>query len=95
VNSLKSAGVMNLIEFKIKRLRNSHGNHWNGTHTTATVAADGLNVSITNGFPNVLAEQPFPISGPLSRMDEFPGTILYYYEVKGHLLMWVYIYFKN
>jgi hypothetical protein len=58
-------------------------NRWNRTNTGATITADGLNVSNNiNGFPNVFAEQPFPISGQLCRMDEFPGTILYYYEVK-------------
>jgi hypothetical protein len=60
-------------------------NRWNGTNTRATVATDGLTVSNTNAneYPNVFAEQPFTISGPQCRMDDFPGTILYYYEVKG------------
>jgi hypothetical protein len=46
--------------------------------------ADGLNVSKEVGVSaNVFAEQPFTISGPHCRVDEFPGTILYYYEVKS------------
>jgi hypothetical protein len=32
--------------------------------------------------------QAFLIFGPQCRVDEFPGTILYYYEVKGDLYMW-------
>jgi hypothetical protein len=49
------------------------------------VATNGLNASSTNGFANVFAVHPFPISGPHYRADDFPGTILYYYEVKGRL----------
>jgi hypothetical protein len=49
------------------------------------VAADGLSVSKEIfGRQNVFAVQPFPTSGPHCRMDEFPGTICYYNEVKGH-----------
>jgi hypothetical protein len=73
---------------KTKRVRNPHANRWNKNNTTAKVAADGLHVSsYTLGSPNVFAEQPFLISGPQCRMDEFPGTILYYYEVKANV--WV------
>jgi hypothetical protein len=58
-------------------------NGWNGANTRATVSADGLNVrnNIVR-LPKVFAEQAFPISGQC-RVDGFPGTILYYYEIKG------------
>jgi hypothetical protein len=78
---------VNNYRIKTKRVRNPTGNRYNGTNTRATVAADGLSVNIRNGFPNVFAVQPFLISGPLCRADEFPGTICYYYEVKGDLRM--------
>jgi hypothetical protein len=70
---------------KTKRVHNPHGNRWKGTNTTATIEADGLSVSNKFGAPSVFAEQSFPISVPHCRMDEFSGTILYYYEVKGGL----------
>jgi hypothetical protein len=81
---------MNLLWIKTKRVRNPHGNHWDRNNTRATIAADGLHVYVSRGRQTVYAEQSFPISGLLSRVDEFPGTILYYYEVKGHL--WVNFY---
>jgi hypothetical protein len=51
-------------------------------NTRATVAADGLNVINKVSRPTIFAVEPFPISGPHCRVDEFPGTICYYYEVK-------------
>jgi hypothetical protein len=69
---------------KTKRVRNPRGNHWNKTTTIATVAADGLRVNnCTDELPNVFAVQAFPIFGPHCRMDNYPGTILYYYEIKA------------
>jgi hypothetical protein len=40
---------------------------------------------------NVFAEQAFLTSGQLCRVDGFPGTICYYYEIKGRLT-YVHIY---
>jgi hypothetical protein len=82
-----------LIEFKTKRVCNPHGNLWSRANTTAIIATHGLKV-VNNNFPSfanvrnnvryptIFAEQPFHISGPQCRVDGFPGTILYYYEVK-------------
>jgi hypothetical protein len=77
---------MNPYWIKTKRVRNPTRNRWNGTTTRAKVAADGLNVR-NEGEPiaNVLAEQPFPTSGPHCRADDFRGKILYYYEVKANM----------
>jgi hypothetical protein len=70
------------------RVRNSQGNLWNGTNMTAinTIAEDGLNVCIEVGDHDVFAELAFPVSGPQCRVDGFPGTILYYYEINCHRL---------
>jgi hypothetical protein len=49
------------------------------------ISSNGLQVSDntdTMNFPIVFAKKGFPISGELSRKeDDFPGTILYYFEV--------------
>jgi hypothetical protein len=49
-----------------------------------SVAADGLNISTSiNGWQNIYAAKGFSISGPLIRVDGFPGTILYYFTMKS------------
>jgi hypothetical protein len=71
--------------FQSKRLRKPTGNAWGRSNAEITISNGGLNASKnTNGwqFRNVYAEKVFPISGEHSREDNFPGTILYYYEVK-------------
>jgi hypothetical protein len=74
----------------MKKVRKPHGNRWNGTNTTAIIAADGLHVHNKTGSPvNVFAEQAFLISEPRCGLDGFPGAILYYYEIKSHHHMWV------
>jgi hypothetical protein len=58
-------------------------NRWSKSNSNVTISQNGLNVSNnTNEWQDVFAVQTFLISGPQCRMDEFPGTILYYYEVK-------------
>jgi hypothetical protein len=71
--------------FQSKRFGNSVGNGWSRSNPEITISNCGLNASRNpNGFlfQNVYAEKGFPISGQNSREDNFPGTILYYYEIK-------------
>jgi hypothetical protein len=45
------------------------------------ISPDGLQVDSIAPFLHVFAEKGFAISGALCRKDNFPGTIMYYYEV--------------
>jgi hypothetical protein len=72
--------------FQSKRLRNPERNAWKSS-TEIIISNGGVNaIKNTNGFQfqNVyaVAEKGFPISVADCRMDHFPGTICYYYEVK-------------
>jgi hypothetical protein len=79
--------VINFVKlnanFKSKRLRNPLKNGWNRSNTNAIISFNGLQVSdYREHFSIVFAKKGFPISGELSRKeDNFPGTILYYFEV--------------
>jgi hypothetical protein len=47
------------------------------------ISYNGLYASDNTGilWTDVFAQNGFPISGDLSRPDNFPGTIVYYFEV--------------
>jgi hypothetical protein len=69
---------------KSKRLRNPKQNGWTeprkeGPLTSQLHASNNSND--VDGGITVWSEKGFPISGKLSRKDDFPGTIIYYYEV--------------
>jgi hypothetical protein len=70
-------------KFQSIRLRNPEQNGWEVSNTDAIISFNGLYASDNTGFiwHNVFAKKGFPISGELSRTDNFPGTILYYFEV--------------
>jgi hypothetical protein len=76
-----------MLYFKTKRVCNPNRNGWNRTTTEAIVLTNGLRARNSNARIriNIYAEKGFAISGKHSRWDNFPGTIFYYYEVKGHL----------
>jgi hypothetical protein len=78
---------LNLI-LKTKRVQNPLKNRWRNDGTSAGVikiSLDGLK-AVSNSSADerqyVYAEQGFPISVQHCRSDHFPGTILYYFEVK-------------
>jgi hypothetical protein len=72
-----------------KRLINSKGIRWNGAKSEAKISWDGLKARIrSDWFPfyfsywqYVFANKGFVISEAYSRKDNFPGTIVYYFEV--------------
>jgi hypothetical protein len=65
---------------KTKRIRNPKGNGWEKGNTTATIL--GLKAHNPNKCGRlVFAIEGFAISPEICRKDEFPGTILYYFEV--------------
>jgi hypothetical protein len=69
------------------------GNQWNRGKTKATISPDGMNASYQRGwlmgwiFPTkwqwqyIFAAKGFPISGEHFPMEQFAGTIAYYFEV--------------
>jgi hypothetical protein len=76
--------------FKVKRLMNSKGNHWVSTESNVKISWDKLKVSTRCdwlGVPAdykwkyVFAKKGFVISEACSRKDNFPGTIVNYFEV--------------
>jgi hypothetical protein len=72
------------MEFQSKRLGNPKQNGWEVSNTDAIISSNsnGLLASDNTGaWLNVFAKKGFPITGQLSRTDNFPGTILYYFEV--------------
>jgi hypothetical protein len=63
-------------------VRNPEQNGWEFSNTRAMISFNELCVSDNRGtWLNVFAQKGFPISGELTRTDNFPGTILYYFEV--------------
>ena len=74
-----------IIFFKTKRLVNPRENRWSSQSANINVgiSCDGLKASNTNEHEwlTFYAEKGFAISGENRRMDDFPGTILYYFEV--------------
>jgi hypothetical protein len=68
--------------FQTKRVCNPDRNGWNRATTRATVSGDGLRACSSDIMTYIYAEKGFPISGKHYRVDSFPGTIIYYYEVK-------------
>ena len=77
-----SAFIKNIL-FKTTQLRNPQGNVWRSS-TGITFSNGGLNANVNNSneWLEIYAEKGFPISVADCRKDHFPGTILYYYEVK-------------
>jgi hypothetical protein len=69
--------------FKSKRLLQCEGNGWSRSNGNVAISEDGLFASNTSGWKRIFAEKGFPISVADCRMDDFPGTICYYYEVKS------------
>jgi hypothetical protein len=70
---------------KTKRLCNPEENRWSRSTTKARIAPNGLKASAKGYHQCVFAEKGFLISGADCRRqsaDNFPGTILYYYEVR-------------
>jgi hypothetical protein len=75
-----------------KRLYNSKGIRWNGAKSEAKISWDGLKASVSkcDWFPTlfystdwqyVFANKGFVVSEAYSGKDNFPGTIVYYFEV--------------
>jgi hypothetical protein len=62
---------------------------WKRT-TEANIALDGLHASANYALRrmNIYAEKGFAITRKHSRADSFPGTIIYYYEIKSELADW-------
>jgi hypothetical protein len=70
--------------FKTKRLCNPKGIRWVETKNKAKISEDGLKATSTADRYSrqyVLSEKGFAISGEDCRKDNFPGTIIYYFEV--------------
>jgi hypothetical protein len=69
--------------FESKRLVNPIGNRLNQANCKVKISPDGLkaNSNEKNGWQYVFAEQAFCISGEKFWTDNFPGTIMYYFEV--------------
>jgi hypothetical protein len=65
--------------FKTKRLRNPRENLWIRTTTTNGITPQGK--TIYSAFVYFLAKLAFKISGDCRKKDDYPGTILYYFEV--------------
>jgi hypothetical protein len=65
------------------RLGNPRGNGWNKSNTKAIISEDGLqaNSSAEQEYQFVYAEKGFGIHWRYSRKVNFPGTILYYFEI--------------
>jgi hypothetical protein len=55
------------------------------SNAKATISANGLKFEAikddTHVWRTILMEKEFPISPELSRMDNFAGTIIYYFEL--------------
>jgi hypothetical protein len=57
-------------------------NDWEVSNTDAIIYSNGLLAHDNTGFwNNVCAKKGFHITGELYRTDNFPGKILYYFEV--------------
>jgi hypothetical protein len=71
------------VTLKGVRLGNPPGNAWNKSNTKATISGDGLqaNSSVEREYEFVYAEKGFGIHWKYSRKVNFPGTILYYFEI--------------
>jgi hypothetical protein len=73
------------ILIKCKKVCNPKKNVWDGSNTKATISNDGLNAR--NEYDTignrriVFAEKAFAISGENCRIGQFPGNIIYYFEV--------------
>jgi hypothetical protein len=69
-------------KYQSKRLCNPEKNGWKVPNTDAIISSNGLLACYNTGeWHNVFSKKGFPISGELCRKDNFPGTILYYFEV--------------
>jgi hypothetical protein len=66
-----------------RQAQNPAENQWGSATTDAIISPDGLTASVALGMPeeHVYAIEGFPIVRRLCRNGNFPGTILYYYEV--------------
>jgi hypothetical protein len=67
-----------------KRLQNPHGNGLFRPKTKAKISSNGLKANNVhqNEWHYVFAQKGLAISGVDARLDNYPGTILYYFEVK-------------
>jgi hypothetical protein len=74
---------MKNIFLKTIRLKNSTGNRWKTSKTLAKISEDGLKATdnCCMEYTFVYASQGFSILGETLRKDDFPGTIVYYFEV--------------
>jgi hypothetical protein len=75
------------IFYQAKKLFNPEQNGWNQYTTRARISRDGLTVIAINAAThtrhNAFAVHAFPAATPNDcRLDNFPGTIIYYFEVK-------------
>jgi hypothetical protein len=69
-------------KFQSKRFTNPIKNGWEIFNRSVIISFNGLSARIITGITqSVSAKKGFPITGELSRTNNFPGTILYYYEV--------------
>jgi hypothetical protein len=85
INS-KEKLIKKFLQVKTKRLRNPKKITWDRTRTRrVNVTATGTG----SGPKLVYAMKGFPISAELSRKDNFPGTILYYFEITVFDHRWV------
>jgi hypothetical protein len=63
-------------------VHNPKQNVWSGTNTKVTISADGLNaINVNDERMDVFAVKGFAISGENCPRENFPGTIIYYFEV--------------
>jgi hypothetical protein len=71
------------MQIQSKRVRNPEQNGWEVSKTDAKISSNGLVASHITKFywESIYAKKGFPITGELTRTDNFPGTILYYFEV--------------
>jgi hypothetical protein len=63
-------------KFQSKRLYNPQGNRLN-----TLISENGLNIRNTGGITYVFAIEGFPTSAGPHRNGNFPGTIVYYFEL--------------
>jgi hypothetical protein len=72
--------------YQARKLFNPVQNGWDQSTTPVTISADGLtalNVAENSEGYVVTAVHAFPVdSAKHCRLDNFPGTIIYYFEVK-------------
>jgi hypothetical protein len=78
---------LNIITiFKGKIVANPRGIVWDGSNTAASISECGLKaINNTDDSQWVFATEGYAISGEQCRKENFPGTIVYYFEVTTNL----------